>query len=155
LTEALNTATHHKGDVVHLELASDLVAGGVVVLPGGTRATATITCSRRARGKKPGAIDFSDPELIVEGERIRLLPYNPVEVWEDGPGIVLGLAVAIPVVAAVGAAALPVAVVVHVVRAHRKKPPEHDVGVNAGMTFTYYTREKTLVKIAGPEPQLP
>jgi len=146
LLDGLNTATHHKGDVVHLELVSDLAAGGVVVLPAGSRATAMITVSRRARGKDRGAIEFSDPELDVQGEKIRLVSYNPNEVMEDAPGIVLGLAIAAPVIVAATVAALPIAAVVHVVRRHRKKPPEHDTGVDRGMTFTYYTLSRTVLK---------
>jgi hypothetical protein len=146
LLDGLNTATHHKGDVVHLELVSDLAAGGVVVLPAGSIATAMITVSRRTRGKERGAIEFSDPELTVQGEKIRLVTYNPNEVMEEAPAIVLGIAIAAPAVAAVTVALLPIAAVVHVVRRHRKKPPEHDVGVDRGTTFTYYTRARTVLK---------
>jgi hypothetical protein len=151
LMQGLNTATNHKGDIVRLELASDVVVGGTVVLPAGTQTTAKITCSRPGRGKESARIDFSDPELSsAAGEKIRLLPYNPSEVWEDGPGIVLGLAIATPVIVAVGVAALPAAAVVHLVRRHHKKPPEHHIAVDPGMTFTYYTREKTPVNIDLP-----
>ena len=73
LAEGLSTSTVHKGDAVHLELASDLGEGAMIVAPAGTQATATVTCSRPGRGKKPGAIDFSDPELILDGEKIRLV----------------------------------------------------------------------------------
>ncbi|HEY3703457.1 MAG TPA: hypothetical protein VGL22_00245 [Terracidiphilus sp.] len=155
LLDPLNTATHHRGDVVHLELASDAVADGVIVLPAGTPATATITRSQAARGKQPGVIDFSDPELVVAGEKIRLVPYNPNEEWEDGPGIVLAVAIAAPVLAAMFVAVLPVAGVVHLVRRHHKKPPEHDVGIDPGMTLTYYTRQRTLLKIAAPVASTP
>ena len=74
---------------------------------------------------------------------------------EEGPAIVLAIVIAGPIIVAALPAILPIAAVVHVIRRHRKKPPEHEFVVGAGTRLTYYTRDKTLLRIPASDPATP
>lgn len=144
LTEGLSTVTDHKGYVVHLEVVSDVMAEGVVVVPAGTPLTVRLTHA----GSR---IEFSEPKLMVGGQRIRLSTLNKSERDELGAerGSAIGIAIfASPLIAI----QLPISAgyaVVDALRDAHKKAPKHYVFMDKGETFTYYTRDQMRVQVAG------
>lgn len=141
LAEGLSTATDHKGYIVHLEVASDVVADGVVVVPAGTRATARITYSDSNR------LAFSIPTLMVNGKRVRLSEQSATE-WGGG-GADAGVAIAMVVVTSpILAVQLPISAVYGIVdhvRDRRKAVDTKRVILREpGTIYTYYTRKTRL-----------
>jgi hypothetical protein len=142
LMEGLSTVTDHKGYVVHLEVASDLVADGIVVVPAGTPITVKLT---RAGSR----IEFSDPKLMVDGRKVRLSELNSQQRGELGAetGAAIGMVIfAAPLIAI----QLPISAgyaLVHRMRT-ADKPSEY-VFMDKGETFTYYVRDRMRVKVIG------
>jgi hypothetical protein len=146
LLEGLSTATDHKAYVVHLEVASDVVSDGVVIVPAGTRRTAKLTHSDSKY------IAFSAPTLMASGQKVRLSEHTSQERGELGAeeGAAIGIAIfAAPVIAI----ELPLAAVVrlvHCIRSdhHKAAGPKRVITAEPGEIFTYYTFKRTLVRIA-------
>ncbi|HWE85464.1 MAG TPA: hypothetical protein VG267_11000 [Terracidiphilus sp.] len=142
LMEGLSTATDHKGYVVQLEVASDVVADGVVVAPAGMRTTVKITHAG-------SMIQFSDPKLMAGGCDLRLSEHTAAERGELGAeeGAAIGMAI---VDAPLVAIQLPISAVwaaVHAARSNNKKIPKDYVTMEKGETFLYYVRNSTRAKV--------
>jgi len=144
LLEGLSTVTDHKGYVVHLEVTSDVVAGGVVVVPAGTQTTVKITHAG-------GRLEFSDPRLTVGGRKVRLSKLTAAERGELGAeeGAAIGIAIfAAPIIAV----ELPIVAVWGVAHAVHGRPGEskahHYVFREKGEILRYYVRSRTQVNIS-------
>jgi hypothetical protein len=150
LMESVSSASNHKGDVVQLEVVSDVVTDGTVVIPAGTTAVAKITEARARSAKHSGWIDFSTPELMVGGRKIRLA-LDTAKDRSDERTEVFGTIGWMILGAPLVAIQIPFAVVSGVLYAifgdGTEMHPE-DKEHEQGEMFTYYTRRNARVKMA-------
>jgi hypothetical protein len=79
------------GTGVRFSVAEDIVHGGVIVIPRGSPATGTITWKTgKAIGGKSGKFDVAFQEVVVNGNRYRLMGKHRQEGRGNTLGAVLG-----------------------------------------------------------------
>jgi len=142
LTEGLSTVTDRKGYEVHLAVASDVVADGIVVARAGTPVTVKLTHA----GSR---IEFSEPKLTIGGREVRLSDLTSGQRGELGAekGAAIGIAIFAAPVIAIGLPIQAVLGVRHAIHDAHKREPKRYVFMEKGETFTYYTRDRTRVKM--------